>query len=95
MTINEIEIQECSYHRNGISGLGFHAIRFRFKPDDSDHPENFVATLFEEQGACAILSLDRIDNRGVAFARGNSWRGDHFEEPLRKYVESKTTAHDN
>lgn len=85
--MNPIKIQEASFHRNGISGLGFYAIRFQWEPDDADKPENFIATLFDEQGACAVLSLDRIASMGVGFARGNSWRGDHFEAELRRQIE--------
>ena len=82
----DIQIQEASFHRNGISGLGFYAIRFQFKPEDAEKPENFLATLFDEQGACAVVSLDRIESHGVGFAKGNSWRGDHFEGELRKRI---------
>jgi len=81
-----LKIQECSFHRNGVGGLGFYAIRFQWKPDDADDPENFLATLFDEAGACAVISLDRIEKCGVAFAQGNSWRGDHFEKELRRIV---------
>lgn len=84
----DIQIQEASFHRNGISGLGFYAIRFLFKPEDSEKPENFLATLFDEPGACAVFSLDRIETQGVGFAMGNSWRGDHFESELRKRIEN-------
>ncbi len=84
----DIDIQEIAYHRNGISGLGFYAIRFRWQPDDAEGKENFLATLFDESGACAVIGLDRIDSQGVKFAGGNSWRGDHFEGELRKAIEN-------
>jgi len=86
MDIKGIKIQEASFHRNGVCGLGFYAIRFQWKPDDSDKPENFLATLFDEDGACAVISLDRIESMGIGFAKGNSWRGDNFERELRRQI---------
>ncbi len=82
----KITIQEASFHRNGVSGLGFYAVRFQWTPDDADKPENFIATLFDEAGACAVISLDRIKSHGIGFGRGNSWRGDHFEDELRRQI---------
>ena len=86
MAVTDFEIQEASFHRNGISGNGFYAIRFLWQPEGASAPENFLATLFDEPGSCAVLSLDRIATMGVGFAHGNSWRGDHFEDELRKRV---------
>lgn len=86
----DIKIQEASFHRNGISGLGFYAIRFQCQPEDAEKPENFLATLFEEEGACAVISLDRIESQGIEFARGNSWRGDRFEGELRRHIKERS-----
>ncbi len=82
----ELDIQEIAYHRNGISGLGFHAIRFRWQPEGAKNKENFLGILFEEEGSCAVIGLDRIESQGVEFAKGNSWRGDYFEPELRKAI---------
>lgn len=90
--LNHIKIQEASFHRNGVGGLGFYAIRFKYQPDDADEPENFLATLFDEDGACAVISLDRLEKCGVAFAKGNSWRGDHFEPELRRLIKEGGTT---
>lgn len=84
----DLNIQEIAYHRNGVGGLGFYAIRFQWKPDDSTKLENFLATVFDDAGACAVIGLDRIETQGVAFAGGNSWRGDNFESELRKAIEN-------
>jgi len=86
-----IDIQEMSYHRNGISGHGFHVVRFAHNPDDSPKKskENFMAILFEEEGNCAVIGLDRIASMGVKFAGGNSWRGDYFELVLRKAINER------
>lgn len=87
-----IKIQEASFHRNGSGGLGFYAIRFQWQPEDADKPENFLATLFDEKGTCAVISLDRIESHGIGFARGNSWRGDRFEGELRRQIKEGATT---
>jgi len=81
-------IQEASYHRNGTFGDGFWAIRFRWSPPDTKKEENFIATIFEHSGGCAVLSLDRMETHGVAFGRGNSWRGDEFDAELRELIDA-------
>ena len=83
----KLKIQEVSFHRNGICGHGFCAVRFRWTPDNAKDEESFLAFLFDEPGQCAVIGLDRIETMGVAFAQGNSWRGDHFEADLRKAVD--------
>ncbi len=83
--MTKIEIQEVAYHRNGISGEGFHAVRFRW--DTGDGVENFVGTVFDGSGQCAVLSLDRIAQGGVAFGF-NSWRGDEVEPELRRAIKN-------
>lgn len=88
----ELKIIESSFHRNGIGGNGFYAIRFQWKPEDSDSAENFLATLFDEAGSCAVIGLDRIPSMGIAFAQGNSWRGDHFESELRQHIKEHGTT---
>jgi len=84
-----IKIKEYSYHRNGVSGNGFYAIIFLHAPDESIKEETFLATLFDEPGSCAVISLDRIEKCGIAFAKGNSWRGDNFENELREIIETE------
>ena len=83
--MNDIEIQEIAHHRNGISGKSFYAVRFRW--DTGDGVENFVGTVFDGGGRCAVLSLDRIAQAGVAFG-ANSWRGDEVEPELRRAIKN-------
>lgn len=45
-----------------------------------------VAILFEERGRCAVLEVDETANDNIAFAMGNSWRGDDYEDTLRKAI---------
>jgi len=93
----KITIQEYSWHRNGICGASFCAVRFRWNPGYGTGKERFVATLFDEPGHCAVLSVDRLETHGVAFAEGNSWRGDEFETRLRRLIEKaeKAKGHDS
>lgn len=83
--MNDIKIIEKAYHRNGVSGEGFWAVRFQHRPDQFSPTETFVATLFAGEGQCAVLSVDRLASWGVAFGH-NSWRGDTFESQLRQAI---------
>lgn len=75
------KIHEVAYHRNGISGIGFHVIRFR-----SAEGNEMVGVVFPETGAVAVLDIPMLAAGNIAFARGNSWRGDHFEDELRNAI---------
>ncbi len=86
--MSNIVIQECSFHRNGVSGAGFYAVRFQHTLPGADKPENFLAMVFDDPGVIGVISLDRIEECGVGFANGNSWRGDKFEAELRKRIEN-------
>jgi len=92
MRREDIEIKECCWHRNGISGLGFYAIRFMHDGLTNGNQMEFLATVFDEPGACAVICLDMLDDCGVEFAAGNSWRGDVFESVLRECIAEGTTS---
>jgi len=87
-----LEIEEVAWHRNGISGVGFYAIRFLWQPDDARTKERFLGIVFDEPGHCSVIGIDRLSTQGVAFAGGNSWRGDRFEEDLRRAIENSPTS---
>ena len=82
------KIAAASYHRNGVCGLGFYAILF-------DDPENgrMVASLFDEERACAVFNVDELAAGNVAFAGGNSWRGDRYEHELRPMLAAFLEEH--
>jgi hypothetical protein len=90
--LGKITIQEYAFHRNGVFGEPFWAVRFQWNPGDGKGKEDFLASLFYEKGYCSILSVDRLESHGVAFGRGNSWRGDEFEPRLRKLIEKAEKA---
>lgn len=75
------KIHEIAYHRNGISGTGFHVIRFR-----SAEGNEMVGIVFPEEGAVAVLDIAMLADGNIAFARGNSWRGDNFADDLRNAI---------
>jgi hypothetical protein len=74
----KLTITAASYHRNGVAGVGFYAILF----DDRDNGK-MVASLFDREGYCAVYNVDELAQANIAFACGNSWRGDHYEDALR------------
>lgn len=103
MSKNVKSVQEVSYHRNGVSGEGFHAILFKsdigstseeeaktwnIPATDGEKGANFLAIVFDCPGQCAVICLDHIAKYGVKFG-GNSWRGDDYERELREAI--KTT----
>jgi len=79
----ELKILEASFHRNGVGGAGFYAIIFEDKDEG-----RMVASLFDEPGYCAVYNIDELNRGNIAFAGGNSWRGDRYEEILRPMLKS-------
>ena len=77
----KIKIKDASFHRNGIAGVGFYAILFT----DEENGE-MIASLFDEEGYCAVYKVSELAKGNIQFANGNSWRGDHFENELRKQL---------
>jgi hypothetical protein len=98
-------IDEISYHRNGISGLGFYAVRFTSdieaddgafniyeQPDTAQPNAKFLACVFDEPGCVAVICTDRLESHGISFAKGNSWRGDRFEPELREAIKASNNT---
>jgi hypothetical protein len=83
-TIGAITIEEVAYHRNGISGEGFHVVTFRHGQ------EPMVAVVFDGEGQVAIFNRDMLRDGVITFGT-NSYRGDVFEPFLRAAV----TAYQN
>lgn len=79
-----IKITGLSYHRNGVHGNGFHVVLFTWK--DGRRTRRMVATVFMESGNLAVLDIDETAAGNIAFAEGNSWRGDDFEQVLRAAI---------
>ncbi len=84
----KLRIVDASWHRNGVCGVGFYAILFEDLDEDVSPIDKLkIASLFDEPGYCAVYSVGRLEERNVAFARGNSWRGDQYAAVLRPLLE--------
>lgn len=77
---------QIAYHRNGITGKGFHVVLFTWRDPDDKRPRPMMATVFEDTGAIAVLDVAETASSNIAFAQGNSWRGDEFEQELRAQI---------
>lgn len=73
-----------AYHRNGVAGNGFHVVLFTWGRGKA--ARQMVATVFEEQGNIAVLDTMETATGNIAFAMGNSWRGDDFEPFVREAI---------
>ena len=77
------KVKVFDYHRNGISGLGFHVGIVEEKDDEGKLREmlviRFPKQADEDTGnvVCAAFNLAELDKREVRFFH-NSWRGDHY-----------------
>jgi hypothetical protein len=83
----KLTILEVAYHRNGISGEGFNAVRFI---DPAEGQDVMVGIVFEAAGHVAVLSVNKLAGLGgreatVAFG-ANSYRGDVYAAALRAAV---------
>ena len=83
MYLNDVTV---AYHRNGVSGMGFYVLTFTWRESRRGPGRRMVATVFEERGQLAVLDIDALTQDNIAFAQGNSWRGDEFEAALREHI---------
>jgi hypothetical protein len=81
----KIKVSEIEYHRNGISGEGFYAVRFTSRV--CDESLDFLATVFDRPGCVSVICLDYIADHGVGV--GNKWRGDEFAPAIRKAIKAR------
>jgi hypothetical protein len=82
----QIQQVQVAYHRNGISGEGFHVVCFAWHDPTARRVRSMVATVFAEAGQCAVLDIEATTQGNIAFAQGNSWRGDEFEAVVRQHI---------
>ena len=83
--MEKIKVLKHGYHRNGVCGTGFAVATFKWRDGNEHH--HMVGIVFPNSGECAVLDIDELVKDNVEFARGNSWRGDHFEDALRQAME--------
>jgi hypothetical protein len=77
-----LKIINFATHRNGITGAPFAVVLFE---DQGEEGSRKVAILFDAPFHCAVLDVDKLTKGDIAFG-SNSWRGDRFEESLRKAI---------
>ncbi len=91
--IKDLKVIECSYHRNGIRGIGFWAIEFTWIEPGYSKQRHAVATIdsydvekFESgerhNPGTRIIMLNAANEPCV----DETMRGDHFHEDLCKYI---------
>src|SRR5262249_22929626 len=91
---------EIAYHRNGVSGAGFHVVKFidreSLKPakklvdkmnEIAGKTGKMIGIVFEEPSHVAVFDRALLAQDVIAFG-ANSWRGDHYESALRKACEA-------
>jgi hypothetical protein len=76
MIINQYTVAS---HRNGICGAPFHAILFQ------DTASLKLGIVFENPSYCAVLDVAKLAVGNIRFG-SNSFRGDHFEDALRRCI---------
>lgn len=86
----KLKIIDLASHRNGICGTPFTVVLFK---DTGPEGSRKVAILFEREGQCAVLDVDKLAQGDIAFG-SNSFRGDRFEEPLRKAIRIVSTPNE-
>lgn len=78
----KIVIESIQYHRNGISGAPFHVVLFA---DSGEEGSRKLAVVFDSPWHTAVLDVGKLTQGDIAFG-SNSWRGDHYERPLRRAI---------
>jgi hypothetical protein len=69
--LKDLRDVKVAYHRNGVSGNGFHLVSF------THDSKAMGAVVFEEPGDVAVFRLFGIDDK---------YRGDLFESALREAI---------
>lgn len=87
----KLKIIEASFHRNGVCGAPFYAVLFEDRENEEEADRLMIASIFEEPFTCAVYSVARLQDKNIAFAMGNSWRGDEYEAELRPLLDAWIT----
>ena len=75
-----VRCTEIIWHRNGVCGLGFYAIRFSAAWDD-DRDRHYVAQVFQDGGGEKAYGVFELDGQGRPDLT-RTMRGDYFIEAL-------------
>lgn len=95
-----ITVTECRYHRNGISGIGFYAIRFSWM--DEGREDHAIATVSSEDTAKYDKKVSHNpETRVLVFGHdggldlNRTMRGDYFHEDLCEWLHRNPTKRTN
>ena len=91
MKKSPLKVHKCEFHRNGITGAPYHVVIFDWLEKGDQHL-NMCAFVFEEAIHIAVTKIDMLAEHNVEFAKGNSWRGDSFENEIRDYIKAVDLA---
>jgi hypothetical protein len=89
--MTKINVHQSVYHRNGVSGVGFYAIRFDYTEDGrkrqaiatvSAGDVESIRTKQPHDPQTRVLMLDPLDKTDIT----ETMRGDHFHEALVKWI---------
>lgn len=83
-----MKILQIARHRNGVCGAPFYVVTFTDREHGADV---MLAVVFDEPDHVAVLSTAILPD--VSFGV-NSWRGDNFEDELRRKIAEANEAAD-
>lgn len=83
------KIVKESYHRNGVAGAAFDVAIFR----QPGRGSLMLAVVFEAAGHVAVFDLDKLKKCVIEFP-DNSYRGDLYEDELRRMIEESRKEYD-
>ncbi len=79
-----------NYHRNGISGEGFHIVLFDDRTENARKPRRMVGVVFEGGGRVAVFDVDELSAGDI----DSAWRGELFGPYLRDAIVTGNTLDD-
>lgn len=79
----KLKIIDIAHHRNGVAGEPFDIVLFNDRTNNRGR--RMVGILFEAEGHCAVLDVEKLAAGDIAFG-SNSWRGDNYQEHLRQAI---------
>jgi hypothetical protein len=85
----KLTIIATARHRNGVHGAPFDVVLFQEKGRSASRK---VGIVFDLPHCCAVLDVAMLAAGDIAFG-SNSWRGDHYEDSLRRAVSIDSTPH--
>lgn len=94
-----MKVTRLDYHRNGISGLGFHVGIVEEMGEDGKIREMLVVRFLKEADketgnvVCAAFDFAKLDKREIRFFY-NSWRGDYYSYVMDDAIEAQRKQDD-